>query len=342
MSRNPTVKATILVLLVIGLSALGAFLAATYGANDYGQVRQQRGLQIIQEQLSDLKELLLDYRKCHGVYPTNDEGLAALDNFESRFKVPLRISSDAEAIMYALANNHFWEMSQAVSGAVKHEKGRFPKGPRDFSWALSPDFLTRPGKGEPPPVDVELAIGKNGSVFVLAASGVLSPRLLQFMYENRGGLDPAKFAFSPANNDPGRRYSVLVDEGVYVYSLDAQVCAETLDRLWWEDVSPVIVGLALLAAALVAAILLFAAGGRRMAIAAMVAPAVLGGFFGSIRSTCYAMDSLFSHRSPQMVVQQRDLLEKYRGAGVISEETYRKSLAAVEPVKAQAPSEGKK
>jgi hypothetical protein len=43
-----------------------------------------------------------------------------------------------------------------------------------------------------------------------------------------------------------------------------------------------------------------------------------------------------------MVVQQKDLLGKYRAAGVISEETYRKSLTGVEPVKARAPTEMKK
>ena len=157
------------------------------------------------------------------------------------------------------------------------------------------------------------------------------------MYENRNGLEPAKFAFSPANGDTKRRYSVLVDEGVYVYSLDGQVCAETLDKLWWEDIGPVIVGLSMIAAALVATIMLFVAGGRRIAIAAMVTPALLGGFFGSIRSTCYAMDPLFSRRDPKMVVQQKDLLDKYRVSGIISEETYRKSLAGIEPVKLQEP-----
>lgn len=344
MSRNPTVKATILVLFIAGLSATGAFLASGYGTNEFGQSRQQRGLRVIQEQLADLRELLLDYRKQHGSYPTNDEGLAALDNFESRFKVPLYNAyptSPDESLMYILSHGDFWEYSLQVSLHTKAARGRFPKGPRDLSPPLEFYSPRQSSKNEPPPVEVELAVGKKGSVFVLGASGVLSPRLLPFVYENRNGLDPAKFAFSPANGDTKRRYSVLVDEGVYVYSLDGQTCAETLDKLWWEDVGPVLIGLPLLAAALVAATVLFFAGGRKLALAALVVPALVGSLPGVIRFTCYAMDPLFSHRSPAMVAQQKDLLEKYRAAGVISEETYRKSLAAVEPVKAQAPVEGK-
>lgn len=345
MISNQTVKTTILVLLIAGLSAPGVFLAAGYGANEFGQERQQRGLQVIQDQLADLKELLLDYRNRHSCYSTNDEGLAALDNFESRFNVPLPGSSTEppdEVIMYTLARHHFWEQSREASLYAKAAEGRFPKGPHDLSPPLE-FYSPRPsGKVEPPPIEVELAIGKKGNVFVLSPSGVLSPRLLPFMYENRSGLDPTKFAFSPVNGDTKHRYSALVDEGVYVSSLDGQVCAETLDRLWWEDVGPVLVGLALLAAALVATAVLFWGGARRIAIAALAVPAVLGGISGSIRSTCYAMDPLFSHRDPQTVVRQKALLDKYRAAGVISDNTYRKSLAAVEPEKAQQPAETKK
>jgi len=225
---------------------------------------------------------------------------------------------------------------------AKAERGRFPKEPRDLSPVLDVFSPRYSSEDKAPPVEAELVIGKTGSVFLLGASGVLSPGLLPFMYENHSGIEPAKFAFSPVNGDTKRRYSVLVGEGVYVYSLDGQVCAETLDKLWWEDVGPVLIGLPFLAAALVAATVLFFAGRRKLALAALFVPALVGSIPGSIRSTCYSMVPLFSNRDPQMVVQQKDLLDKYRAAGVISEETYRRSLAAVEPVKAQAPSEGKK
>jgi len=294
MLGNQTVAITIFVLLIVGLSLPGAFLAAGYGTNELMQHQQQWYLQVIQEHLADLKELLLDYRNRHGRYPTNDEGLAAIDNFKS--KVPL-----------------FYRCDDAP-----------------------------PDNGQPLGVEAEPAVDKNGNASVMDSSGVPSSLLLPFMYENRSGIDAAKFAFSPVNGDSNRRYSVLVDKGVYVYSLNGRVCADTLDHLWWEDFYPVLIGFALLATAIAAATALFRGGRRITAIAALAVPVVLGGLFGSIRVGCYATDSLSIHRSPQMAFQQKNLLDKYLAAGVISEDTYRKSLAAVEPEKPQPPAETKK
>jgi hypothetical protein len=93
------------------------------------------------------------------------------------------------------------------------------------------------------------------------------------------------------------------------------------------------VGVGLLAVAFGAAVAMLRLG-RRAAVTGMVAALASGGVGASgglARATCYIMAPLFYRRDSQMLVQQKELLDKFRERGVLTEETYRKLVSAMEP-----------
>jgi len=320
-------------------SAVGAFLAAGYGQDDRGQWYRKQHLQVIQPQLAELRGRLLDYRKRHGRYPTNDEGLAALDTFPGRFKTRFYLGAGPEA-------NRFPSLSPSGRRGFEHRveallresclrRGRpptteeelgedigVPRRRPEFEWVFRP-------------VQAEVAIGRNNSFFPVLSGNVLSPWWLPYVYENRRGLSAGAFADSPADEDPERRYSVRVDDGIYVSSVGGQVYAEEVDQMWWQDAHLRLLGAELL----VVAAVLVAIGMRSRSGGAIVAGvlALIGSGLGGVGSCivvhpmCYAMSPLFCDRSPQMVARRKALLTKYRATGVISAGTYQKALDAMDP-----------
>jgi len=76
-----------------------------------------------------------------------------------------------------------------------------------------------------------------------------------------------------------------------------------------------------------------------LGVLALLLP-VGAGFFLSKQSyvTCYVMSPMFSSRNPDMVPARVELLDKFRARGLISEQTYTKTLAAMEPAPTTAPS----
>ena len=75
-----------LAIIVLGATS-GAYLIAGYGQDDRGQWWLRSHLTIIRDQLDGLRNHLRRHKEAHGRYPTNDDGLAVLDNFEARFTV---------------------------------------------------------------------------------------------------------------------------------------------------------------------------------------------------------------------------------------------------------------
>ncbi len=337
---------------IVVSGGFGAFLAAGYGTDSRGEWWVGSHLEIIREQLGVVGQHLLAYRQTHGRYPTNDEGLAALDDFEVRIAatvhaLPVPRLGGAEG--FSLRYSRFgWTM---IKPALREHRRRLGRPPQDLE-ELAPLGLDaalglEPSpQGESRPVVVDVAIDRADNLLLLCPAGVLSPWLLPYVYENRNGLDPDLCRGSPADADPKRRYSVRVDEGVYVYSIGGRLYAEEMDRLWWERNRPRFFGAALLAAALVLTVVLAVRRGRRGRAAPVVLLAAAfagagGHFLGQV--TCYVMAPLFYERDAKMVARQRALLDTYHRRGVIGDEAYDRAVAALklEPTTrpATAPSE---
>jgi hypothetical protein len=305
-------------------------------------------LTVIQEQMAQLKELTLEYGKAHGRYPTNDEGLAALDTFISRFNITLYRATDSNGLfVYDSCRPPLGFLShlKIFAEVLRKEPGHLP-APGQAAPRFMPNlFSEEPKKPERPyqAFAAELAVAKNGEVYIITPGGIDSPWLLPYIYENRNGLDSSAFAHSPVNRDAAGRYSVRVDDGVYIYSAGGESYARVVfvQRVW--AIALLAASLAMFITAIVYAVKNVRQARRRVVAFSSSWNAVFGtvlaaGVIAVINTPmCYAMIPLFSVHEPKMAARQRELLDKYRAAGVISEETYRKSLAAVEPVKAQEP-----
>lgn len=310
---------------IILAAGLGGYLVSGPISEGRGQSWVQWHLDVIQKQLSSLKHHLILYKQTHGRYPTNDEGLGVLDNFESRF--PADFAPD-EAARKTINGNFYRQWSkegQMLIDEYRFEFGSVPKNAEEFRSDLLWMRHEPPTKTERATTPVEVAFAEGENVFLITPAGVMTPWMVPYVYENRQGMDAGKFAGSPVERDKKGRYSVQVDQGVFIYSVGAELLSRRLDRLWWEDNSPRFVGLGLLA---VAAILVVAVNRcSRTAVVAGVAAAAVGlAVFQTTRVTCYVMSPLFRYRDPEMVSRQRELLEQYHQRGVIADSTYEKAL----------------
>ncbi|MEI7834832.1 MAG: hypothetical protein WCK05_00300, partial [Planctomycetota bacterium] len=191
---------------------------------------------------------------------------------------------------------------------------------------------------------VEVGIGKSDDLYILSPAGVVSPWLIPYVYENRRGCDAKAFADSPADKDIRRRYSVQVDEGVYVSCVGGESVAADYDRRWRHWICWKILGGSLMAGAFTFLALLVRVSLRK------TAAGIVGGFLLLLSSastgvvfqvTCYAMLPPFSRRSFAIVSRRMELLEKHRAAGVINAATYEKTKAVLDNGPATRPAEGK-
>jgi hypothetical protein len=105
-------------------------------------------LEILDSQLQGLKELLQDFKEKHGRYPTNDEGLAALDNFESRFAITYYrefedlVNPEATGFSGDIFLHHFWwgRSGQALQ-EYRDQHGRAPSNQQElFETSFCRDF----------------------------------------------------------------------------------------------------------------------------------------------------------------------------------------------------------
>lgn len=342
-------KAAYVVTIVVA-SALGTYLVTGYGQDDRGRWRARwvrSHLVVIQNQLAGLKSHLLKYKDAHGRYPTNDEGLAALDNFEARFETYLyRRLHESPGEMPRPPRRRYPELggrSREVLQAYRSMRSDDPQEARQrlldvlgFSDEPLDEEQLRARKLEP--VKAVLVIGDGDNIFVLGPTGALSPWLVPYVYENRNGLSQAKFEGSPADSDKKGRYSVRVDDGVYVSSVGGQLYAERLDRMWWKDNGPRFVGAGLLLVAVVFLVMMIRTS-KKAAIAGAVAMLLSGvaGFgltilFGLtvLYIVCYGSPGFFSYRDPKMIARQKELLVKYHSRGVLGDQAYKRALSALE------------
>jgi hypothetical protein len=302
-------------------------------------------LSILRQQLGDLKHHLLEWKKAHGRYPTNDDGLAVLDSFAARFSVTYNPCPDeapgGERGFYG--NDHmgfFWNQAQREIRRYREVHGHVPRNAREFcethlgqALDIGPAFADDLGWTHVRPyIEVEFAIGKSDTLFIIGPTGAMTGWLVPFVYENRTGLDPALFADSPANGRKSDRYSARVDDGIYVYALGGQLYSRDYDARWWEYHGPRMAGGGLLLLSLGALVVLWRSS-RKAAIAGAVIALGAGGLgtlAGSTYATWYVMVPLFGRRDAQMVAQQKELLDKYRSRGIIGDATHQKALAALD------------
>jgi hypothetical protein len=325
------------IVLIILFGIIGGFLAAGYGTDDRGVWWVRSHVEIIEDQLEGLKNHLYEYKNTHGQYPTNDEGLVALDNFDARFKVTFYRDPTEPANkmrgFYGGYSHFWWQNSKWEIQEFRREHNRAPQSAEEFLNTRLGLDLDHPDKEDLKAIEIELAIGKDNDIFLLCPAGVLSPWLVPYVYENRNGHKKAIFADSPANQDRKERYSIRVDDGVYICSTGGQLYAKELDVMWWAYNWPRFLGLAFILAAVILLVLMICSSKKSMAlgILAMVGSTGVGVVLhGAGYATCYIMVPLFYDRDPKMVAQQKQLLNKYHSNGVISDTTYEQALSALE------------
>lgn len=174
---------------------------------------------------------------------------------------------------------------------------------------------------------LDVAIDSDDRLWVIGEGGVFSPWWLPYVYENRSGLTAGSFEGSPVDAWGSGRFSVRVDEGIYVLSVAGELWDDEYRADWWWRNWPRFAGAALIAAAVALAFILR----RRMKnTAAAVGFGMMVGFGAHATgwSTCYVMSPLFHRRDPAAVERRRELLEKYHDQGVIGDEAYRKALSS--------------
>jgi hypothetical protein len=319
------------------VGAVGAFLAAGYSTDDRNVSGYQADLNLVQNQLAEIKTLLQAYKESHGAYPSNNEGLAVLDTFATRFPLTLHSEKDKRDVelsrLMTWATWETWLGSRGGSGPEDRPRPgcRFPSNAEEFGRALPHVYLPSPGDGGAASAfTIDIAFSPIGRVFVISPAGVLSPWRIPYGYENRTGADPQKFQGSPADADTWGRWSVRVDDGIYIYSTDGKAWAAGHDTAWWGHYLPRFFGGALLLGALVAGLVIFRTGGRANLWVLLVA-ALAGGTASTVfTATCYALSPLARYPSARAVAEQRELLDKYHERGVINDETYAKAVTALE------------
>ncbi|MBI5528539.1 MAG: hypothetical protein HY897_19580 [Deltaproteobacteria bacterium] len=154
------------------------------------------------------------------------------------------------------------------------------------------------------------------------------------MYENRAGRDAKLFADSPVHGDWFGQYSAKVDDGVYVYIPAARELVVRFNDVVSTILAPKLFGFCLILVAFGLVVARRVRAGRQFRVGrtllAMLAGIIGFGAVSIFHSTCYAMSSPFSRRTPEMVQEQRELLEKFRNRGVIGEQAYRTAIEAIE------------
>lgn len=165
-------------------------------------------------------------------------------------------------------------------------------------------------------------------------SGIITLWGEPFIYENREGFPASAFADSEATRDTEQKYSIKVDNGVYVWSIAADQQYHKY-KVW-------ILRLRILFAAVIAASLILlatyiwytwkATGGKFWrSILWSTAKAVLGLLavtflvFPIFVRTCYAM-STTRLRTPELTHDYITLITKYHNRGVISDKAYKKII----------------
>lgn len=180
----------------------------------------------IQEQLWHLKKQLITRKTAHDTYPDNDLGLAILDDYCVIDEVLFETSGDDDHawIGYVLFKNR---VSDEDDFSVNYRRypfigwyalnGPFPKINTDNHYTYRGEYTLVSGD------DVMFLLNDNIPVDPFM--------LLPYLYENRRAAPMSSFDFSLVNQDTDSKYSVGVDEGIYVYSTAGQYYSRECKRL---------------------------------------------------------------------------------------------------------------
>jgi hypothetical protein len=328
-TEKPKAKGLCLRWIVILCFAGGSLVLWPY-LDDPSLRWHQAHLEVIDNQLQGLKELLLEYKARHGRYPTNDEGFAVLDNFESRFTITWyrprdeANPQDFSAFPGGNRGQPWWLFSKRALGLFRDKHGRAPRNQEELNEEPFPNWAEfAPIGGQP--VTLEIAIDRHDNMFLPDRSGILSPWLLPYIYENRNDCDATAFRGSLADGDRWG-VSVRVDEGVHVFSTGGYLYAREVDAMQWARLRPRLLGAILLVIGIGGAIYSAVQTKRllpTLGIVAIIPGLIVAAYFWIIVITHGGHRAHFSRRDPEMVSLQMELLDKYRENGVISEEAYR-------------------
>lgn len=323
---------------IILLGLIGGFLIVGYGTDDRGVWWVRSHLEIIEEQLQSIKCHLQDYQQIHGRYPTNDEGLTVLDNYDARFAVSFYYNPEeiyGELTNFYTHMNNFWQFDIKKEIQEYREKNnQVPQNEEDFWGTRMGSYLELYSfdKDRYKSIEIELAIGRDNELFFLYPGGILSPWLVPYIYENRNGLDQAIFTDSPAPQNKSCRYSICVDKGIYVYSTGGEIYTQLLHEEWLGYYFPRILGLFLILTAFLLLIIriLRKKSSKILGVLLLVGSVTTGATLSSATVSCYIMNPFFNRRDPKMIERQRQMLDKYHNSGVINDAAYEKALSSLE------------
>jgi hypothetical protein len=333
-SPGPGLRQLFLCVPLVLLGVVGGFVL-THALTPRPDPPHVRKAEHIRERLQDLARELAHHKARTGSYPSNDQGLAALA-FELRYPV------HCEAVVYRSAR-------RIVSCGTATQQVYWP--PSEWGRDCKPQGPPRSAEelvtgGHKPfadgqqryPVDLEVGISHAGVLHLVSPAGVFSGSMLPLGYENRRGVAAADFAESPATGDRARRYSVRVDDGVYLYSTEGELYAQVASEELHARLRTGLAGLALLLVAVLLVRVLFRKGKR--AGGAIVTASAAG--FGLLVNastclmTCYIMADMLAG-DPRPAARQRELLDRYHSRGVITDATYRKLTASLDLLPASQP-----
>jgi hypothetical protein len=341
--KTTIIKSVSRVVLMGALCAGGAFLIYdgigyaqdTRTAHHYEEYRKEWSLKAIALPLPAIERALRAYAERHGQYPTNDEGLAVLvDLFDTRIVLahdgPWQdgwgwhewddINGATEHLFMAMERHTAGELDAAGSciGPTDERRSYYPTCTLELDGDREYTFIWQ---GEP---------GNLTCFFLADEAGLYSPSAQPYFYENRRGLDAQAFAHSPANTDTERRYSVTVDDGIFVYAPEGQYLLPTPHPLMLRTWAEFGVGGLCLAGAV--GLVFWPKTGLAFLLCRIVALIVFGYLSMRLdpRIMCYeqAGISLFYSRDPEIVARQKELLDEYHARGVINGETYARLVRA--------------
>lgn len=244
-------------------------------------------------------------------------------------------------------NAHFWEFKKQLDQVKKmliEHKQKYGRYPDNDEGLLALDEFRKQMENVNPDV---LDFFYKGDLMPSEA-GVLSLWGVPLMYENRSGLDPALFDFSPVNQDPDWKYSIEVDKDIYVYSVgwmeyrneELKHHEDAINK--WHNkhlikniITIIIVVLFVL---LVGSFFLkqkqpaskkFVILHAVISGLAIVASYMMGSYEPKIIA-CYIAIPFGGIKKTAYIKKHAELLEKYEKAGIIKNETYFKLRKAVE------------
>jgi hypothetical protein len=175
-------------------------------------------------------------------------------------------------------------------------------------------------------------------VLMRSDAGPMSPKFVPYLYENRRDAPPGTFAGSPVDGDAERAWSLAVDDGVYVLSVELK---QSLEKRAAEDRRYLLVVLATLGPTILfgvlfalskppaarrrGAVVLQRAGGALVFLAALIPFS-----FHTTSSACYAPNRFIGRRRAPLAEECRRILTGYRDRGAIRPETYQRLVDVLE------------